>query len=90
MRSIHIGRTEICTDGLKVWVNRPEGCIARLCRVSMEIFPATQGFDLPLAFEFTQKGTWERFREAVAHHHGVKIPADFIPDWATPVIQRQV
>jgi len=90
MRTVNTGPVEVATDGLKVWVNCPQGCLARLCNVSMEIFPA----GLPrtpapfLAYERTQDGTWERFRAAVLLHHKVEVPLDFIPDWYPALVKR--
>lgn len=85
MRTLTVAKAEISTDGQKVWVNG-RTCLARICKVSMEVFPDAVFFDANLAYERTQPGTWERFRAAVLLHHGIDIPFDFIPVWASPVI----
>ncbi len=88
MRAVLIGDTEVSTDGQKVWVNARGFCVARLCRVSMEVFSCTPGTGQTfLAHEPTGPDTWEHFRKAVLDFHGVEVPIDFAPEWVTaPVI----
>ncbi len=62
---------QVSADGNKVWVNGPDGCIGRICKVSHE---------LGLAFVTTKPPSWSDF---VAHFKklGIDIPEDFKPLW---------
>lgn len=81
-----MGTYRVEGDGRTVWVNdRYFRCVARLGSAGMEVWtyqePPSSIFEVKMA-EATETGqvSFDRFREVVLEHHGIKIPDRYRPD----------
>ncbi len=78
MKTATVSKTyEISTDGRTVWVNGPEGCVARFSKRGMEVpAPECAGGQLSRASGTLQD--WKYFQEAL-QRMGIKIDDSFQP-----------
>lgn len=77
LRQKHIGRFELLTNGLTVWVNTGEaGAIARFGRQRMDIHNAEN-----TACAHCGAPSWRIFIKQMKEVHGLEIPEDFRPSW---------
>ena|ERR1700722_16931186 len=80
-RTVRVTRTyQISTDGVTVWVNGKDGCVARFGAYAGEITLAGGRPLLIIALPPDMRSTqWNLFVEKVEAVYGVKIPEAFMP-----------
>ena len=61
------------SDGQKVWVNGPQGCMARFGQISGEVY-------LPM-LESVLKESWAEWTHRVLLQFGVHVPDHTKPHW---------
>lgn len=76
---------EIQSDGRTCWVNAPSGdCIGRWSPLGTDVHRTVseQMEGRPQCLDCEPHASWERFRESMATHYGVDVPASLILDAA--------
>lgn len=76
MRTAEHNGHEITTDERTVWVNHArKGCVARITFGGLQVGA--------IEMRTESRGHWEWWRKQVKKHSGVKVPANFRPDWCS-------
>lgn len=75
--SQRVGDYEVASDGNKVWVNSAQGCVARWCPVSHEIFSINENYDHNMRPTWAH---WLEFTKRVKSTLGVEVGPQHLPE----------
>jgi len=72
------GQYEVLASDKVVWVNGDQGCLARLCKVSGEVFPHDT---TPVQITAPE---WDKWTALVRKVWGIEVGAQYRPAWTAP------
>jgi len=84
MRVDQLDGLEVRSDGRTVWVNGAEGCVARFCPVSHEVWVNGTVYVRNHPGHKPDFSHWKSFKQRVFDNYGVAVDNRHIPAYLVP------